>query len=95
MRLETEIDFEISRNLAHETLERQLTNEKLCRLLVFANLAEGYSARAIAVRLLHAPEIDTTLTGCLSRECFPGSFPASGHPCSLLGTCHICIKFTH
>jgi len=94
MRLETEIDFEISCNIAHETLEWQLANEKLLRLLVFSNLAEGYSARTKAVRRLYTPEINTTLTGCLSRECFAGSFPVSRHSGSLLGTCHISIKIT-
>ena len=87
MRLETEIRFEILRNLALETLDWQLAKEKLRRFLVFANLAEGHSAREIAVRLLDALARHTRLTGCLVSECFAGSFPASRLPGSLLGTC--------
>ena len=50
--LETEVRLEILSNLANQTLERELADEELSRLLEFADLTEGDSSRAIAMRLL-------------------------------------------
>lgn len=52
--LEAKVGLEVLRNLAHETLKRQLANQQLSRLLVATNLAQGDGARAEAVRLLDA-----------------------------------------
>jgi hypothetical protein len=46
-------NLEVLRNLAHETLEGELSDKKLGRLLVATNLAQCYSSGAEAVRLLH------------------------------------------
>ena len=49
-RLEAQIGFEVLRNLANETLKRQLADEKLRRLLIATNFAKRNGARAISVR---------------------------------------------
>jgi hypothetical protein len=61
-RLEAEIGLEVLRDLANETLERQLADEQLRRLLVATDLPEGNRARAETVRLLN-----TTSGGCLQK----------------------------
>lgn len=52
-RLETEVSLEILGNFSHKTLEGQLADEKLCALLVPANLTQGYSSWPEPVWLLH------------------------------------------
>jgi len=89
MRLETEIRFEILRNLAHETLEGQLAKEKLGRFLVFANLTEGHSAGAIAVCFLATGNSRSGFACSLCSERLARSFPASRLPGSLLCACHL------
>eukprot|EP00307_Rebecca_sp_RCC1486_P002220 CAMPEP_0119405558 /NCGR_PEP_ID=MMETSP1335-20130426/107_1 /TAXON_ID=259385 /ORGANISM="Chrysoculter rhomboideus, Strain RCC1486" /LENGTH=113 /DNA_ID=CAMNT_0007429553 /DNA_START=511 /DNA_END=852 /DNA_ORIENTATION=- len=50
-RLEAHInDAEVSSNLAHESLKRQLADEQRRRLLVFANLSECDRSWAVAGR---------------------------------------------
>jgi hypothetical protein len=61
-RLEAEVGLEVLRDLAHESLERQLADEQLRRLLVAANFPEGDRARAETVRLLN-----TTSGWCLQK----------------------------
>ena len=45
--------LEVLRNLTDETLEGQLADEELRRLLVATNLAQGDGTRAEAMGLLH------------------------------------------
>lgn len=51
-RLEAEVRLELLRNLANQTLERELPDEQLGVLLVAPDLAEGDGSGAVAVRLL-------------------------------------------
>ena len=50
---EGETHLKILCDLTNETLERELANEKLCRLLVATDFTEGDGTRAEAMRLLH------------------------------------------
>ena len=52
--LEAEVSLEILSNLTNETLEGELADEKLSRLLVATDLTESDSSRAITMGLLHA-----------------------------------------
>ena len=52
-RLEPEVGFEVLSDLPDESLEGKLPDEKLSRLLVAADLAQGHGARPEAVGLLH------------------------------------------
>jgi hypothetical protein len=54
LRLEAQVGLEVLGDLANQALERQLADQQLSRLLVLADLAQGNSARAVAVRLLDA-----------------------------------------
>ena len=52
--LEAEVSLEVLSNLTNETLEGELADEKLSRLLVATDLTESDSSRAITMGLLHA-----------------------------------------
>jgi hypothetical protein len=45
--------LEILRDFTHETLEGQLADEQVSRLLILANLSQCDSSRPEAMRLLH------------------------------------------
>lgn len=51
-RLKTQVSLEVLRDLPHESLEGQLADEQLRRLLIATDFAECYSAWAEAVGLL-------------------------------------------
>lgn len=51
--LEAKVSFEVLSDLPDESLEGKLPDEKLSRLLVAADLAQGHGAGPEAVRLLH------------------------------------------
>ena len=53
-RLKPQITLELLCYLTHQSLERQLPDEKFCRLLELADLAEGDGAWSEAVRLFDA-----------------------------------------
>uniref|UniRef100_H9GPZ8 Core Histone H2A/H2B/H3 domain-containing protein n=1 Tax=Anolis carolinensis TaxID=28377 RepID=H9GPZ8_ANOCA len=53
--LEAQVRLEVLRDLPHQALEGQLPDQQLRRLLVAPDLPQGHGARAVAVRLLHAP----------------------------------------
>ena len=72
--LEPQVELKVLRNLAHEPLERQLPDEELGALLK-TDLPERDGARAVPVRLLHAPSRGRTLTSSLRRQLLPGAFP--------------------
>lgn len=43
--------FKVLCNLSDKPLERQLSDEQLCRLLVFPDLTQGHCSRPVPVRL--------------------------------------------
>ena len=63
-----ETDLEVLRDFTNETLEGELADEELGRLLVPTNLAEGDSSRAVTVRLLDTTGGRGRLAGGLSGE---------------------------
>ncbi len=54
VRLEAQISLEVLRDLADETLEGELTHEKLGRLLISSDFTQRDSSRPEAMGLLHA-----------------------------------------
>lgn len=88
MALETQISFEVLCNFPDEPLEGQLPDQQLSALLILADLTEGNSSRAVAVRLLHSTSGGGRLTGSLGGKLLPGSLPSRGLASSLLGTSH-------
>jgi len=51
--LESEICLEVLSNFSDQALEGQLTDKKLCRLLVSPDLTKGNSSGPVSVGLLH------------------------------------------
>jgi len=86
--LEAEIGLEVLSNLTNETLEWELADEKLGRLLVATNLTESDGTRLIAMWLLDTTGRWVGLAGSLGGESLAGSLATSGLAGSLLGASH-------
>ena len=86
--LEPEVGLEVLSDLSHETLEGELANEELSRLLVSSDLTKRHGSRAVAMRLLHASGSRGTLSGGLGGELLSGSLASGGLTRGLLGTSH-------
>lgn len=89
--LETQVSLEVLRDLTHETLERQLADQKLSALLVTTDLTKSDGTGPVTMGLLHTSGGGRTLTSSLSCELLAGRFASGGLAGSLLGTGHCCI----
>ncbi|KAH9394929.1 hypothetical protein TYRP_004992 [Tyrophagus putrescentiae] len=67
-RLEAQVGLEVLGDLADQTLEGQLADEQLGRLLVATDLTEGDGAGAVAMGLLHAAGGRGRLAGSLRGQ---------------------------
>jgi hypothetical protein len=76
--LEAEIGLEVLGNLADETLEGELADQKLSGLLVATNLTESDGTRLIAMGLLDTTSRGVRLAGSLGGESLAGSLATSG-----------------
>jgi hypothetical protein len=74
-RLEAEIRLEVLGNLTNKTLEGQLADEELSRLLVATDLTESDGTRLVAVRLLFGGSVDVTV---VEREALTLTPPVDG-----------------
>ncbi len=86
--LEPQIRLEVLSNFPYQPLERQLTDQKLRRLLVLANLTESNSPRPVPVGLLHSPCCRRRLSRRLRRQLLPRRLASGRLPRSLLSTSH-------
>eukprot|EP00968_Pinguiococcus_pyrenoidosus_P008691 scaffold639_cov304-Pinguiococcus_pyrenoidosus.AAC.14 len=86
--LEAQVGLEVLSDLTHETLEGQLADEQLGRLLVAADLTERHSSRTITVGLLHSAGGGRGLARRLGGELLARSLAAGGLAGSLLSTSH-------
>jgi histone H3 len=66
--LEAEIGLEVLGNLTNKTLEGQLADEELSRLLVATDLTESDGSGLVAVRLLDTTGRRRTFASCLGCE---------------------------
>lgn len=87
--LEPEIGLEILSNLPYKTLERQLPDEQLRRLLVTTDLTEGHSSRPVTVGLLHTAGGRRGLPRRLGGQLLPGGLASGRLTSSLLSTGHL------
>ena len=87
--LESEVVLEVLGNLTDQTLEGELADQEIGRLLVFADLAEGDGSRAVAVGLLDAAGRRGGLAGCLGGELLVGGIASSRFRCSLFRSSHV------
>jgi hypothetical protein len=91
-RLETQIGLEVLSDFSHQTLERQLADEELGRLLVTSDLTESDGTGAVSVGLLDATGRGGRLPGGLGGELLAGGFATGGLTGGLLGTGHLVLS---
>jgi histone H3 len=77
-RLEAEVRLEVLGNLADETLEGELADEELGRLLVATDLTEGDGTRLVAMGLLDTTGGRVGLAGSLGGQGLARGLAASG-----------------
>ena len=86
--LEAEIGLEVLRNLTHEALEGELSDEELRALLVLPDLTQGHSAGAEAMGLLDAACGGGGFAGGLGGQLLARSLSACRLASCLLGPGH-------
>ncbi|DBA02349.1 TPA: hypothetical protein N0F65_007168 [Lagenidium giganteum] len=86
--LETKISLEVLGDFTHKTLEWQLADQKLGRLLVATDFTKGDGTRAVTVRLLHTAGGWGALTGGLGGELLTWGLATGRLTGGLLGTSH-------
>jgi histone H3 len=86
--LEAEIGLEVLGDLTDETLEGELADEELGRLLVTTDFAKGDGSGSVAVRLLDTAGSRGRLAGSLGGELLSGGLASGGFACGLLSTGH-------
>ena len=87
--LEAEVGLEGLGEFADESLEGELSDEKLGRLLVASDLSESDGARSESVGLLDAAGGRCALLGSLGGELLSRSFTSGGLAGGLLGSSHL------
>jgi histone H3 len=89
--LETQVVLEVLGDLTDETLERELADEKVGRLLVTADLTKSHGSRAVTVGLLDTSGGRGGLASSLGGELLTRSLASSRLTSGLLGTGHVCL----
>jgi histone H3 len=87
-RLEAEVGLEVLGNLTDETLEGELADQELSRLLVATDLTESDSTGAVTVGLLDATSGGSRLASRLGSELLAGGLATGRLAGGLLGTSH-------
>ena len=90
-RLESEVSFEVLGDFSDESLEGQLSDEKLGRFLVPSDLSESDSAWSVSVGLLDSSSCWCRLSSSLGGELLSWSFTSGGLASGLLGSSHVLI----
>jgi len=86
--LETQIGLEVLSDLTNQTLEWQLADQQLSRLLVTPDLTEGDSSGPVPVGLLDTSGRRGRLPGGLGGQLLPGGLASGRLTGGLLGTGH-------
>jgi hypothetical protein len=87
--LETEIGLEVLSDLTHETLEGELADEQVRRLLVTTDLTKSDGSGTVTVGLLHTSGSGGGLAGSLGGKLLTRSLSSGGLAGGLLGTGHV------
>ena len=90
--LEAEIGLEVLGDLADETLEGELADEKLGRLLVTPDLTKSHGSGPVTMGLLDASGGGGRFAGSLGSELLPRRLSTGGFTGGLLGTSHVRLK---
>ena len=86
--LEAEVTLEVLGDLADETLEGQLADEEVGRLLIPTDLSEGNSSGMVTVGLLDATGVRGGLAGSINGKLLVRSFSSGRFAGGLLGVGH-------
>jgi hypothetical protein len=89
--LEAEVRLEVLSDLTDETLERQLADQELSRLLVATDLTESDGSRLVTVRLLDTSGRRSGLAGSLVGEGLARSLSSGRLAGGLLGAGHVAV----
>ena len=87
--LEAEVGLEVLSDLTDKTLEWELADEKLGRLLVTPDLTKSHGSGPVTMRLLDASGGGGRFTGSLGSELLPRRLSTGGFTGGLLGTGHV------
>ncbi len=87
--LEPEVGLEVLGDLPDQTLEGQLADQQLGRLLVATDLTQSHGTRAVPVGLLDAAGGRGGLASGLGGQLLPGGLASGGLTRGLLGTGHL------
>ena len=87
--LEAEITLEVLGDLTDQTLEGELADEEVGRLLVATDLAKRHSSRAVTVGLLDTSGGRSRLASSLGGELLTRSLASGRLASGLLGTGHL------
>ena len=91
--LEAQVGLEVLSDLTDETLEGQLADKELSRLLVATDLTESHGTGAKAVSLLDATRGGGSLTRSLGGDVLTGGLATGGLTSGLLGSSHCSKSF--
>lgn len=86
--LEAEIGLEVLSDFTNETLEGELADQELSRLLVATNLTKSDGTGAVTVRLLDTSGGGGRLASSLGGELLTRSLPSGGLASGLFGAGH-------
>ena len=87
--LEPQISLEVLGDFTHQTLERQLADQQLSRLLVTADLTKSNSSRPVTMGFLDATGGWGALTSSLGGQLLSWGLPTGRFTSGLLSTCHL------
>ena len=90
--LEAEVSLEVLSDLTDKTLEGELADEKLGRLLVSSDLTESDGTGPVTMGLLDAAGGRGGFTGSLGSQLLPRRLSSGGFTGGLLGTSHCCVE---
>ena len=87
-RLEAKVGLEVLSDLANQSLEGQLADQKLGGLLVTTNLTKSNGTRSVTMGFLDTTSSRGTLASSLGGQLFSWGLATSGLASGLLGTSH-------
>jgi histone H3 len=87
--LEAKVGLEVLSDLTNKTLERELADQEISRLLVTTNLTKSDSSRAVTVGLLDTSGGWGRLASSLGGELLTRSLSSGGLTSGLLGAGHL------
>jgi len=86
--LEAEIGLEVLGDLTDQSLEGELADEQLGRLLVTTDLSESHGTGPVPMGLLHSSGGRGTLASCLGGQLLARSLSSCRLTGCLLSSCH-------